>query len=109
MKEKDFYLEQLGKLQVEERKKVIDFLREIWDFYDENYSFAAFGTNDEKVEFLQEVFLNPLTEALDEVSAEIGVETSKQRLHCKLQEIVREKGSTEEVEVVKESEDPLPF
>lgn len=109
MKEKEFILEQFGKLQPKEKKVVWGFLGEIWNYYDENYSFATFGTTDERVDFLQEVFLNPLVEAIDEVAVECSWETSKQRLHRKLQEIAREKGSTNEVEVAKELEDPLPF
>lgn len=103
------FLEQLGKLQLEERKSVLGFLREVWDYYDENYSFAAFGREDERIEFLQEVFLNPLGEAMDEVAVEIGCETSKQRVLRQLQEISKEKGNADETVGAKEGEDPLPF
>jgi hypothetical protein len=98
MEEKNLFLELLNMQQsVEEKKKMIDILRTIRDFYDDNYSFPVFGMSDERVEFLEEVFLDPLATATDEISSEIGYESTRDRMwrkfwECRLKPEISEQG-----------------
>lgn len=80
-----FFKEQLNQLPVDERKHAIDLLRNIYDFYDENYRFPAFGIDDGgRVDFLESVLMNPLLTATDEVAEEINYESSEERMQRKL-------------------------
>lgn len=89
MKDIKFFKEQLGQLPEEERMHAIDFLRSIYDFYNENYYFPAFDINDGgRVDFLNEVFMKPLLTATDEVAEEIGYESSEERWHRLIDEHV---------------------
>lgn len=75
-----FFKEQLNQLPVDERKHSIDLLRNIYDFFDENILFAAFGIDDGgRADFLYDIFMKPLLTATDEVAEEIGYESSKER------------------------------
>ena len=81
MSEKNFFKELLGQQSVEERTKTIDLLREIWGYYEENYLWPSFGIDDGgRVDFLNEVFLEPLLNATDEVAEEIGYKPSRAKV-----------------------------
>lgn len=81
MEEKDFFKELLGQQSVDERKVTIDFLREVWEYYDVNYLLPFIGIEDKgKVDFFKEIFLNPLLDATEEVAKEIGYRPSRHEL-----------------------------
>ena len=78
---KDFLIGLLGQQSDEEKQKIIDFLRGIWDYYEENYLWPSFGIDDEgRVDFLNDVFLEPLLNATDEVAEEIGYKPSREKV-----------------------------
>lgn len=87
MEEKKLFVELLNMQQSkEEKRKMIDILRAIWDFYDDHYSFPVFGMSDERVEFLEDVFLDPLASATDEIAEDIGYEFTRDRIWRKFWE-----------------------
>ena len=81
MEFKNYLIGLLGQQSDKEKQKTIDFLRGIWDYYEENYLWPSFGIDDGgRVEFLNEVFLEPLLNATDEVAEDIGYKPSREKV-----------------------------
>ena len=80
--EKTFFKNLLtSQKSTEEKKHLIDLMRSVWEYYDDNYCFPAFGIDDGgRVDFLIDVFLHPLIVATDEVAKDIGYESSEKRM-----------------------------